>query len=646
MHRRLRHLAVTSVLAALGALLLPVTAASAVATDEVYVRPGDGVFGLAGHGWGHGRGLSQWGADGAASKKGMTGPQIAGFYYPKTAQAVLSDRPIRVLVDCPPTYSVCDSPTSKHPLWSAVELSAANGVLMSDTSVSGAAPAKLPTDRSRWRVTVDSAGKYRLSGLVGGTWSAYPNATTAYTGPLELSSNTGSAAPLVRLYYSKSSASQAWREYRGVLRPTRSTGTTLRLVNRLGMESYLLGVVPRESPSSWPHNALFAQAIAARSYSGYQRDHAPSTQSWDICDTTWCQVYWGAALGKRASDGTVSRVSLEPASTTKAVRCYVAYYPKPTDPTATADPCSAYAGPLVRTYNGKPIFAEFSSSNGGWSTATTSTNAELKAYLVAQQDPYDGLVASTVHSWSDDLPVSAIETAYRSAGLGTFQRLKITRRDGNGEWGGRVETAVLEGVNASGAATAVTTTGTSLRSALGLKSSWFKPDNASAPVTITGPSTAPRAQPLILTGTTPAGTVSVVVSVRNQGSTSWGRRTITPRADGSWYTTVTPTVNIAYYATVGSTSSVSKTTLVRGTTISGPASAPKGSVVAIGGWAAPGSAVTVCWKRQAATTCTSTMSRTASTSGWWSASARLYVDYSYFASAAGATSPTLTTHVS
>jgi hypothetical protein len=110
--------------------------------------------------------------------------------------------------------------------------------------------------------------------------------------------------------------------------------------------------------------------------------------------------------------------------------------------------------------------------------------------------------------------------------------------------------------------------------------------------------------------------------------------------------TVTPTVNIAYFATGAGQTSPTSSTLVRGTTISGPATAAKGSIVGYGGWAAPGVAVSVCWRRQAATSCTSTSTRTSGPTGWWSVSARLYVSYSVSATASGATSPTITTRVS
>ncbi|MDX6224304.1 MAG: stage sporulation protein [Frankiales bacterium] len=657
MSRVVRRLVLGTVVAVMGALAVPLAAgsASATATSEVYARPSSGVFRLAGHGWGHGHGLSQWGADGAASAKGLTGAQIAAFYYPNTAQAVLSDRAIRVLLDCQPGFAACASASSTHPVWPAAELSATNGLVFVDRGVTGFTPLKLPTDRDRWRVKVDSAG-YRLEGRIGTTWSAYPSASTVYKGPVDLSSATGAALPFVKVHYSATTG-VVWREYRGSIRVVRSTTTTVRVVNMLGMESYLLGVVPRESPPSWPLHALFAQAIAARSYSAYSRAHVASTQVWDICDTTWCQVYMGAAQAKRSSDGTITRTALEPASTTKAVRCYATYYPKPSDPSATPDPCSAYSGPLIRTYSAQPIFAQFSSSNGGWSTATDSADADVQKYLIAQQDPYDGLAASSVHSWTADVSVSSLERAYTS--VGRLTRLRITARDGHGDWGGRVQTAVLEGVNSAGAATSVTVSGSALKSAVGLKSNWFKPTTTTSPTptptatatpppapTVTGPATAARASQITITGTSAAGTTSVALMLRTQGATSWTKRSVAPGSDGHWSTTWTPTVDVSYYAVVGSQKSPTRTTTVSGTTITGPAQVTKGSTVSPHGWAAPGSDVTVCWRRLNAATCTARTVAVASTSsGYWASAKRLDVDYSYAAASAGTRSPTVTTHV-
>ena len=54
--------------------------------------------------------------------------------------------------------------------------------------------------------------------------------------------------------------------YRGAIEIRTASGSGLNVINALDIESYLLGVVPGESPSAWPAAALEAQAVVARSY--------------------------------------------------------------------------------------------------------------------------------------------------------------------------------------------------------------------------------------------------------------------------------------------------------------------------------------------------------------------------------------------
>ena len=82
--------------AVLGAGLAVLPAAPALA-EEVYTRPTDGVFQVEGRGWGHGHGLNQWGAEGAA-RQGVTAKAILDHYYQGTTQATQAARTIRVLI--------------------------------------------------------------------------------------------------------------------------------------------------------------------------------------------------------------------------------------------------------------------------------------------------------------------------------------------------------------------------------------------------------------------------------------------------------------------------------------------------------------------------------------------------------------------
>ena len=470
----------------LGALLTGVVTAAPAYAEQVYERPASGVFSVLGHGWGHGHGMSQWGAQGAASQ-GVTADTITSTYYPGTARAVLANAPIRVLLQADEGRDT--------------QVYAASGLRATD--VASGKSEVLPAGPTRWRATVDAAGLH-LQSLTGSTWTPYalgsssaspspspspsaspsaspsPAPAPSYAGPLRFS-----GPEVVRLAFPDGTS----RDYRGALQAVKTSSTALQSQDVLSLEDYLLGVVPRESSSSWKPAALQAQAIAARSYSAYKRAHATGT--YDICDTTQCQVFGGTRV--YATDG--SSIALEPASTTDAVR--------------------ATAG-VVRTYNGAPIFAEFSSSNGGWSSDGGAP------YLIAQRDDWDGAVANPVHSWSASLKASDVERRYPA--VGTLQRIRVTRRDGNGEWGGRVKDVVLEGVDGSGAPTSVTTTGAGIYYARtwpsysdGLRSSWWTITTTTTDGAVVSQSAAPR---LIRPPGAPS-TGSMTVTMKNTGATSW-----------------------------------------------------------------------------------------------------------------------------
>ena len=66
------------------------------------------------------------------------------------------------------------------------------------------------------------------------------------------------------------------------------------------MDAYVRGVVTSEMiASTWPPQALRAQAVASRTYAAYERDHTSRT-AYDLCDTAACQVYGGYVGGVTA----------------------------------------------------------------------------------------------------------------------------------------------------------------------------------------------------------------------------------------------------------------------------------------------------------------------------------------------------------
>jgi stage II sporulation protein D len=95
--------------------------------------------------------------------------------------------------------------------------------------------------------------------------------------------------------------------YRGVVELRVSPFGTVRAVNWIGLEAYLLGVVPAElGPAQWPQlEALKAQAVAARTYAWRNRGQFED-EGFDLCHTPRCQVYAGASAEHPLSDRAVA----------------------------------------------------------------------------------------------------------------------------------------------------------------------------------------------------------------------------------------------------------------------------------------------------------------------------------------------------
>ena len=231
------------------------------------------------------------------------------------------------------------------------------------------------------------------------------------------------------------------RVYRGAMRLDAAN-----TVNVVSMDDYVKGVVPREMPASWLPAAVQAQAVAARTYASWERAAHP-TRSYQTCDTTSCQVYGGVAAEDSRSNAAVD------ATTEK-----------------------------ILTYQGKPAFTQFASSSGGW------TSAGSMPYLVAKADKYDDFSGNPVHSWTTTVTAAAVARAWPA--VGSLRRVLVTQRDGNGDWSGRVESMTLQGSKSD-----VVVTGNSFRSALGLRSNWFRFGSGSAPAPAPSPSPKPTPAP-------------------------------------------------------------------------------------------------------------------------------------------------------
>lgn len=188
------------------------------------------VFLIDGRGWGHGVGLAQWGAEGAA-RHGWTHERILAHYYPGTKLTVVASQSVRVLIaDARPR----------------VRVSSAMPFLVRDAS---------------------GRERHVKRGIVLDGGSRLPMSFVPGAAPLALDG----------------------AGYRGELTVTHTAGG-LQVVNRLPLERYLRGVVPWEMPEGWHAAAYEAQAVAARSYAVARID--PS-RPFDLVSEPSDQVYGG-----------------------------------------------------------------------------------------------------------------------------------------------------------------------------------------------------------------------------------------------------------------------------------------------------------------------------------------------------------------
>ncbi len=155
-------------------------------------------------------------------------------------------------------------------------------------------------------------------------------------------------------------------DYLGEITFTIENGQFIRPINRLPLEDYLKGVVPREMPASWPIEALKAQAVAARTFALRRVNQI-------IGDTQQFQVYGGFPREPRTS------LAVE----------------------ETRGQVLFFNNALAETL--------YSSSNGGFTESNINVwGGAQRTYLPSQADPFDPL-----NGWAVNLHRQQIDLAGR-----------------------------------------------------------------------------------------------------------------------------------------------------------------------------------------------------------------------------------------
>ncbi|TCO79853.1 SpoIID/LytB domain-containing protein [Marinisporobacter balticus] len=185
------------------------------------------------------------------------------------------------------------------------------------------------------------------------------------------------------------------KSFRGSIIIHRYIGSDLTVINRLDIEEYLYGVVPREMSGDWPIEAQKAQAVAARSYAVVNLNRHEN-YGFDVCASSHCQVYGGYNSEKSRSTMAVDETR----------------------------------GALL-TYDGKVVTAFYHSNSGGHTEDSENVWSNPVGYLRGVDDPYS--IGAPNDTWVKVYTKQEIEGVLASNGLsvGTLQNIVVEERSKN-----------------------------------------------------------------------------------------------------------------------------------------------------------------------------------------------------------------------
>lgn len=406
-------LAVTATIGLPSVVASPASAAPTAGGAATAAAPS---FSFEGGGFGHGVGMSQYGAKGQGDA-GRSESQILASYYPGTAITAANPPGPTVLlprVDC--SGIAAEATTTLLPSGGSIQIYIYGPTYgqFGLTSVQSGQAARITvtgTSGAYFRVESPELGSYALGNqadmifvrLNGVPTRLGMNNTRYSRGNLVIDDNSPlpGQAPLLNGY-----------------------------AQDMTMDQYLYGL--SEVPSSWPAATLRAQAIAGRTYA--ERVAAPRRNAGNRF-----QIY-GSTLDQ----------------------CYRGYE-KEGEPTYGAKWVSAVdaTSQKVLTYNGAMAQTFYSSSNGGYSERSGYVFSQDLPYLQAQPDPYDDAAGNSLHRWTRTFDGDQLGSRI-GGGVGRVTALAISGSVGES---GRINRA---SVSVTGTTGSRTITGSQLRSLLSL----------------------------------------------------------------------------------------------------------------------------------------------------------------------------------
>ena len=182
--------------------------------------------------------------------------------------------------------------------------------------------------------------------------------------------------------------------YNGAFEYQRVRGGNISVINVVGLEDYVKGVIGWELGNDKPLEALKAQAVCARTYAAYQTKHR--SQGFDICTTTDCQVYQGVAASNDVTDAAVDETAGE-----------------------------------YLFYNGKPVLdAVYYSCNGGASEDAKNVWGSDIGYLKGKLDPYEADIAPKLKNyyWNKTFTAGELGSKLSNRGynIGTVTKVYVS----------------------------------------------------------------------------------------------------------------------------------------------------------------------------------------------------------------------------
>ena len=385
---------------------------------------------FSGKGWGHGVGFSQYGAR-AMADGGASPAEILAHYFPGTTLRQLNT-----------LSSGSELLSGEEPLWV--------GLLQNQPEIT------FLVEEGSAALCFDGTGDCSVTALQGEKWRFGPDgfgqcafARQAGESGYVLFAPSGgcSASVLPTSAEATIQIPRKGRSYRyGTFRFRESpTSGRLHLSHQLSFEDYLRGI--QELPEFWPGASLEAQAVVSRSLAVFRLiEHGEAsefdTARMDLCachilDDDPEQVYGGysSELGHPFWQGRVG----------------------------------ASTGQVI-SRNNQVIWARFTSSTGGRTEANDATGGEYLPYLVSVDDTtsLSGPADNPYSSWVREVGQSDLGSKF---GFMWLTDVTVTSRHQSGT----AQTVLLVGIIAGRPAT-VTTTGTAVRDALSLHSSYFDID--------------------------------------------------------------------------------------------------------------------------------------------------------------------------